>query len=109
MIRTLETITGRLVQHDDEVGEQTIRKNNKLFFDTKFGARETYTFYRGFVIVRTTVRFGSGPSTRETLLYAYYDNSLYIVGKPSDQPESISDAKKLADKVLETDKVRPPE
>lgn len=39
------------------------------FFKTKFGKRETFEMYRGFLIVRHTLDLSGGVHTRETVIY----------------------------------------
>lgn len=52
---------------DETHGESYIRNKLTTFFRNKHGKRETYTFYRGFIIVRNTVNFSNGPQRRTTV------------------------------------------
>lgn len=57
------------VTADDSFGEAEIRKAEPRFFDAKFGKRETFTFYRGAVICRHTVKFTGRSPERRTVAY----------------------------------------
>lgn len=95
---------------DDTVSESIIRNYEWLFFRNKFGKRETFTFYRGAVIVRHTVdidRFQR--SVRRTVPYVYvcrtcddptnYKN--YTLWCVSDFEGDLRQAKRKIDKILE--------
>ena len=77
------------------------------FFKTPYGDRETYTVYRGQLIVRNTVQFTGGSPSRRTMVYIYCVASnegkcempdTFHVGQSS----SIYQAKKLIDEILES-------
>jgi len=85
--------------HDDSVSECTIRSNCPNFFNCKHGKRETYTFYRGCIIVRNTVQFTGCPPERKTTVYLYFPESpdtLHLCWS-----KDVRDAKRTIDRVLE--------
>jgi hypothetical protein len=55
---------------DTDTDMDTIRRACPVFFKHPHGKRETFTVYRGFLIVRNTNTFG-GETMRCTTLYAY--------------------------------------
>jgi hypothetical protein len=81
------------------------------FFKKPHGNRETYTVYRGCLIVRCTVNFGNGPE-RKTTCYLFYKTpapegsgrlptaSTSCIN-PDSPPNSIKGAERLIDKVLD--------
>jgi len=111
------TITNKNTGHVFQVNEQTslanIREKDPKFFATKLGKRETYTMYRGALIVRNTVAellYGiHRKNVRKTTVY------LFVVGGNDSQThypytfcvsagnhvKSIAQAKKLIDRILE--------
>ena len=91
-------------EHDDTADEAEIRAAEPLFFKTKHSKRETYTFYRGFVIVRTTVTFSDGVPRRMTALYVYSRKFERGPGTLNVRLEgdTVRAAKRAADEVLET-------
>jgi len=56
---------------DENASELDIRSAEPLFFARPFGKRETYTVYRGFMIVRHTVRHSNDDTHRCTVVYAF--------------------------------------
>lgn len=91
-----------------EINEQTsfcdIEQACPLFFKTKHGKRETYSVYRGFLIVRNTVQFTGCCPERQTVVYAFCTlekrPDLFCIC--ANHLSSIRHAKKLIDKLLET-------
>ncbi len=105
-----------------EIEEQSslldIMHNCYGFFATKNGKRETYTVYRGQLIVRNTVTFGNGygnrKTSRRTTVYLYLPKGFlpqetepvnhrpdtFCISSGSNI-QSIRDAEKLIDRVLD--------
>lgn len=83
-----------------------MRRNCPQFFRTPHGKRETYTEYRGQLIVRNTVQFTGCKPERKTTLYLYLPNGypdskspdFFCVGCARD----IASAKRMIDRLLET-------
>lgn len=76
-----------------------------LFFKTKHGNRETYTVYRGCLIVRNTVNFTHGKE-RKTTVYAFFHDTesgydLLCVSAGS-KINSVITAKRLIDRMIES-------
>lgn len=91
--------TSGTFKHDDTVSETTIRFGSRYFFKVKHGKRETYTFYRGCIIVRNTVEFDGCRPRRMTTVYIY---SADIEGTHHlCDAGSIAGAKRMIDTVLE--------
>ncbi len=95
------------IPHDDCVSENTIRRACDLFFKTKHGKRETFNFYKGFVIVRNTVEFTGCQPKRKTTLYIFFPKygeaaDLFYVSCPDSL--SIQQTKRKIDKILEEEK-----
>jgi hypothetical protein len=84
--------------------EYDMRNTCPKFFVTPHGNRETFTVYRGQLIVRNTVQFTGCKPTRRTALYLYLVNcqndncvpDLLCVGWPS----SIRKTKRLIDEII---------
>lgn len=56
---------------NESVTESDMRRHCPLFFRTPHGKRETYEAYRGFLIVRNTVKFTGMPPERRTVIYLF--------------------------------------
>lgn len=74
------------------------------FFSAKFGRRETFSVHRGQLIVRHTVRFSNGCSSRKTVLYFVVanpdcDNKPYLLCMGSDF-SSARQAQRFIDRVF---------
>lgn len=93
--------------HDETLTQMDLRNSaaEPHFFSSKLGKRETYTSYRGFLIVRNTVKFSHG-SERRTVLYMLHRNEKGLVCSscitPSGPLANINQAKRLADLIIET-------
>jgi hypothetical protein len=61
--------TGSLWQIDERLSLSDIERNCPKFFSCTHGKRETYTIYRGQLIVRNTVQFTGMPKKRKTTVY----------------------------------------
>lgn len=90
--------------HDETKSESEIRSTVPNFFNVKFGKRETYCFYRGFVITRSTRQFTGCAPERLTFLYVYLPNS---GGTPdllhvNTDATSVRAAKQHVDRILES-------
>lgn len=99
MIRDIKLrYTDAVIEHDDTASLTEMRLY-PLFFKTKFGRRETYSSYKGFLIVRHTL-----PESRQriTILYIFFKN---LEGHADflciDHPKNVKYAKKLADDILQ--------
>lgn len=96
--------TGSIWEVNELNSQVDVENHCPLFFSCKHGRRETYTFYRGQIIVRNTVQFTGVPPERRTVVYLFVkepEHSSYdtmCVGHPS----SIYQAKKLIDEILES-------
>jgi hypothetical protein len=104
-LRDIVLGTGAVARVSESTSLAEIKTKVPSFFTTPFGKRETYTMYRGFLIVRNTVQFSSG-SERKTIVYLFTHNlegrpDTFCVS-PGTQLSGIQDAKKLIDKILET-------
>ncbi len=85
------------ITHNEWWSEVDVRRTVPNFFRTKFGKRETYTFYRGFIIVRNTVQFTNSRPQRKTTLYLFTGtDTLHMDGAGN----SVRSAKKRADEIL---------
>jgi len=87
------------LEHDDGITESEIRNAIPNFFKTKFGKRETFTFYRGFVICRHTVQFTGEKPKRRTVVYVYvpeFKDTLCVTSELG----SIRQAKAYIDVIL---------
>lgn len=97
---TLESINAKY-EVDENACLVDIERAEPLFFKTPHGKRETFTVYRGFLIVRNTVRITNKPERRTVV---------YIFGKSSTSgelqtlcvfhPNGIPQAKRMIDKAL---------
>jgi hypothetical protein len=95
---------------DQMADEQEMRRMLVHFFKKPHGKRETYTVYRGCLIVRNTVQCG-GSQVRRTAAYLFYKTPVKpgrvtqdaevsnITGDP--EPTSVKQAERLIDKVLD--------
>ena len=94
------------VEVDEANTEAIMRQNSTHFFSKPHGKRETYTVYRGCMIVRNTVQYSVDRwPTRNTVVYLF---TLDLEGSPnffclatSGEVKSVRQAKRLIDKVLE--------
>jgi hypothetical protein len=93
------------VQVSETTTLDTIRINCPTFFKTPHGKRETYSMYRGFLIVRNTVRY-SNISERRTAIYLYTND---LEGSPGtlcvsggQDLKTIKQTKKLVDRIITT-------
>lgn len=94
------------VEVDEKAKLWEMEKDCPLFFKTKFGKRETYTVYKGCLIVRNTKTFGDGIPKRTTTVYLFtkklentpdlFHTDLFHIGGA----ENIKQAKDLIDLVL---------
>ena len=104
MTHTIKLSTTEVVI-DESTTLSKIKENVPEFFETKFGKRETYTMYRGFLIVRYMAEFSHG-SEQKTVIYLYtdslegYPDTFCIM--PAKDPKSIPQAKKIIDAVIST-------
>jgi hypothetical protein len=96
-------ITNEKLEILGEVNEKSslydMEKGCPLFFKTKFGKRETYSVYRGQLIVRYSVQFTNG-TQRLTSVYLFFGDDLNCISSGSDI-NTEGQAKKLIDRVLD--------
>jgi len=102
------TSTGSRFKVTETSAECEMRNRCPVFFRTPHGKRETFTVYRGQLIVRNTVDFGGGKPQRRTVVYLYLVESLddsehgmpdlFCVG----HPDGVRQAKRLIDQILES-------
>jgi hypothetical protein len=88
---------------DEDAGLCDMERACPTFFRVKHGSRETYSVYRGCLIVRNTVRF-THRSVRMTEVYLFCklegQESLFCVSAGSDL-KSIRHAKRFTDLTLD--------
>jgi len=89
---------------DEHTSESDIRSECPNFFKTPHGKRETYTMYRGAIIVRNTVRFSGCEPTRMTAVYLFDTKSKDTVCLAGNNVTNIRQAKRLVDRVLALNK-----
>lgn len=94
------------IEVDEGTTESKIRRNCPGFFKTPHGKRETFSMYRGALIVRHTVQYTGCNPKRETVVYLYTDD---MEGRPDtfcvsvgSKCNNLRDAKKLVDRIYET-------
>ncbi len=87
---------------DENTSLDTIRSNCPGFFRTPHGQRETYAIYRGFLIVRNTVKFGR-VIERRTIVYLYdtETHDTFCVSAGVDLND-VAHAHTLIDRILTT-------
>lgn len=96
-------VYGETAVVDDSTSETDIRRAIPNFFRQPHGRRETYTVYRGCLIVRMTVQFTGGPPTRRTVAY-YYDvkaKDTFCLSTGHLELQSVYQAKKLIDRMFD--------
>lgn len=99
--------SGSVVQIDENASLTDMQTNCPKFFTNKLYGRETYTTHMGCLILRGTITYTGCRPKRETVIY------LYLPLGFSDSPgpdmmcvngyriNSIREAKRLIDKILE--------
>ena len=87
---------------DEGVSLDYIKKAEPLFFKTPHGKRETYTVYRGFLIVRNTVQLTGRKPERRTSVYLFdiVDEATFYISTGLNL-RSIAHAKNFIDRVIE--------
>ena len=87
------------VEHDDSVGESEVRNLLPSFFRTPHGKRETYSFYRGFIIVRNTRQYTGCRPERYTQVYIIIpaDRNVFHVGFDGN---TVKSAQRMIDRIL---------
>lgn len=70
MVKIKNKGTSAIWTINDSISLEDIQKAEPLFFKTKHGKRETYEIYRGFLIVRHTVKF-THSNERRTVVYMF--------------------------------------
>ena len=104
--------TGNLWQVDEWLSQTDVERGCPVFFRTPHGKRETYTMYRGQLIVRNTVQFTGASPQRMTTVYLVTTHEIsrgnwhrkenfetFCLG--SDY-SNINSAKRAIDRVLES-------
>jgi hypothetical protein len=70
---TIKERDGRVMgEVNEHTSLATIKQECPLFFKTNHGRRETYSMYRGQLIVRNTVQFTNCAPERRTVIYLYF-------------------------------------
>lgn len=95
--------TGDVFKVSEGTSLSQMQNKMPMFFKTPHGKRETYSVYRGQLIVRKTVQFTHSPPERKTVVYIVYiddngDLDTFHIGESA----NVRQAKKLIDKVLES-------
>jgi len=85
---------------DETVPLSTMKHDCPNFFRTKFGRRETYDVYRGFLICRCTVQFTGCRPIRKTTVYLYDPVRKDTMHCGGDDIHNIGHARKLIDRIL---------
>lgn len=106
MTKILNRSTNTIFEVDENQTLEDIKSNCVRFFKVKHGKRETFSVYRGCVIVRHTVQYTGQPPKRETVVYTYgkFDNCTnpdFFCVSIGSQCESIAQAKKLINCLLD--------
>jgi hypothetical protein len=103
-------LTTCVVAIDESASLSDMQEGCPVFFRTPLGKRETYTVYRGCLIVRNTVQFTGNKPKRKTTVYLYLPEGFPDSKRPNtscisvghDSVKSIEQAKRLIDRVIET-------
>lgn len=106
--------TGSINIIDDESSLDQMQEQEPKFFATPHGKRETYSVYRGCLIVRNTPRFTMDrhrKPERKTAVYLFYpladvpkdgvDNYAGLTNLAGSDPKTVTQAKRLIDRVLD--------
>ena len=88
---------------DTNTSLNTMREECPNFFRKPHGKRETFTIYRGQIIVRNTVQFTNMPPTRRTVAYLYLVDQKDMSYISADSSINVAKAKRLIDKILDND------
>lgn len=95
--------TGSIYVVDEMTSLTDLQNNMPKFFNVSFGKRETFEVYRGFLIVRHTVKFHHSPPERHTVVYIYgVDRNDTLCVARSGIVHSAKQAKKLIDGIIKT-------
>ena len=103
-MKTITSENGVIGQVDETATLAGMKHFCPNFFRNKHGKRETYTTYRGQMIVRNSVQFGGPmmPVTRHTAVYLFLpDDANFSCISAGANIKSVAQAKKLIDKVLD--------
>lgn len=96
--------TGSVYDIDESKCVHDMERACPRFFKTKHGKRETFSDYRGCLIVRHTVQYTGSRPQRETVVYAFCElegrMDLFCVSIGS-RCNSIAQAKRLIDDLLD--------
>ena len=88
---------------DETTSLAEVRVNCPRFFAWPFGKRETYTMYRGCIIVRNTVTDPAGKNVRKTVVYLTgigSDNGKFDTFCATEQCKNVAHAKRYIDACL---------
>jgi hypothetical protein len=90
---------------DESTSLVDMQQSCPTFFRNPSGKRETYTIYRGQLIVRCTVQFTGCKPERKTIVYLFFisgemKNDTFCVSAGS-KLKGVRQAKKLIDKILD--------
>lgn len=106
--------TGSVNIVDDEAHLGQMQQEAPAFFAIPHGKRETYSVYRGCLIVRNTPRFTLDrhrKPERQTAVYLFYpladvpkdnrDSYAGLTNLAGSKPKTVTQAKRLIDRVLD--------
>ena len=106
--------TGSINIVDDQSSLDQMQTQEPKFFETPHGKRETYSVYRGCLIVRNTPRFTMDryrKPVRQTAVYLFYpvealkegdpDNYAGLTNLAGSTVTTVTQAKRLIDRVLD--------
>jgi hypothetical protein len=117
MIHTIKTAWNSF-QVNDAISLNTVQRCMPRFFATAHGKRETYGIYKGFLIVRHTVKFANDPPVRRTVIYMIVADEGEKIEGPNPKIDalhvtnsagSIRQAEKIIDRILQTGTTCKPE
>ena len=100
--KTIMGYTGVLGTIEETTHLDTMRSNCSTFFKVPHGKRETFTVYRGQLIVRNTCSFRGKP-IRTITVYLYtieHGGDLFCISA-NDKLKTIAETRHLIDKVLD--------
>jgi hypothetical protein len=91
---------------DESTSLQEIQRTIPLFFRTPHGKRETIDVYRGFLIVRNTVKFTGCKPERWTAVYLFTSDlegqpgTLCVTTPVENTVINIAQARRLIDRII---------
>ena len=98
MIHLIENKKTNTIYHvDDHLSLSDIQSAEPRFFSVKFGKRETFDVYRGFLIVRHTIN-----NDRKTVVYIFDTKEKYslMIANSNEGINTIKKAERFIDWVI---------